>query len=500
MKASDCVITIIGLGPGAPCHVTKEASRALRLSSSLFVRTTKHPSVKSLLRNKTYKSFDSYYETFDTFEEVYENITNTLLKERLNGDVVYAVPGHPNIGEKVTKLLQEQLPKDELNIIPGLSFLDVALPLIKHDPCSGLFVLDALEIEQYNFPMPSPAIIMHLYSREVASLVKLHLLETFQPEYAVTVVCSAGIKGKERIETIPLYELDRLQCMDHLVTLYLPAVTNTQNRSISYNPQQSHMTETEKLWLELITIMDRLRDERGCPWDKEQTFQTLEPYLIEETYEVKRALEEETWEKLPEELGDLLLQIVFLSRIGKEEGLFTINDVVKTITDKLIRRHPHVFGDTNARTSEEVIRNWETIKKSEGNNNNVSIMNGIPESLPALHQADLLQKRAASVGFDWPEHNGALEKLKEELEELEAEVTKHSMLIEEEFGDLLFAAVNVARRLNLDSERALRKTIAKFKRRFFHIETKTAHSNRPLSSYTLSEMDALWNEAKSMEQ
>lgn len=495
MRANDYVITIVGLGPGAPEHITKEASRALRLSSSLFIRTEKHPSVKRLLRNKLYKSFDSYYEKFDTFEEVYENITNTLLEERLHGDVVYAVPGHPNVGEKVTKFLQERLQKDELKIVPGLSFLDVIFPLINCDPSNGLFILDALEIEQYKFPMPAPAIIMHLYSRQVASEVKLHLLKTFQPEYVVTVICSAGIKGKERVETIPLYELDRLPYIDHLATLFVPAFVNANNKTSL--PQTN---ETEKLWLELIAIMDRLRDEGGCPWDREQTFKTLEPYLIEEAYEVKDALEEETLDKLPEELGDLLLQIVFLSRIGKEEGLFTINDVVKAITDKLIRRHPHVFGDAEVSNSEEIIQNWEAIKKSEGNNNGASVIDGIPGSLPALHQADLLQKRAASVGFDWPEHNGALEKLKEELEELEAEVTKHSTFIEDEFGDLLFAAVNVARRLNLDSERALRKTIVKFKRRFRHIENKAAIMNRPLSSYTLNEMDAFWNEAKLIER
>lgn len=497
-------ITIVGLGPGAPEQITKEAFRVLRSSSNIFIRTVKHPSVKRLLRGKQYESFDYCYEQANSFEKVYETITDILTKKAETENIVYAVPGHPCIGEAVTKLLRKHLLPEELKIIPGLSFIDVVLPLVNCDPVNGLIIIDALEIEKFQFPAQLPAVIMHLYSKEVASCVKLHLLETMDPESMITVIRAAGVKGKEETYTIPLYELDRQSYIDHLVTLFVPppAAINTAFVSPTANGY----------WSRLISIMDTLREEGGCPWDREQTFKSLEPYLVEETYEVKRALEKESWEELPEELGDLLLQIVFLSRIAKEDKLFTINDVVDSIINKLIRRHPHVFKEKveesascgkvagTIATSEEVVRNWEAIKKTEGKGERSSVMDGVPESLPALHQADLIQQRARGVGFDWPEKEGAIDKLKEELSELEHEIRNNSDFIEDELGDFFFALVNVARRLNIDSERALRKTIAKFKNRFNYMETKVNSANRQLSSYTLSELDLFWNEAKELEQ
>lgn len=455
-----------------------------------------------------------------------------MTKKAETENIVYAVPGHPCIGEAVTKLLRKQLAPEELKIIPGLSFIDVVLPLVNCDPVNGLIIIDALEIEKFQFPAQHPAIIMHLYSKEVASCVKLHLLETMDPESMITVIRAAGVKGKEETYTIPLYELDRQSYIDHLVTLFVPvplqktAGSATPLRGPSAPPVAG--SSTNGYWSRLISIMDTLREEGGCPWDREQTFKSLEPYLVEETYEVKRALEKESWEELPEELGDLLLQIVFLSRIAKEDKLFTINDVVDSIINKLIRRHPHVFKEKveevvdpaafgrskippqvgaakggaaeTIATSEEVVRNWEAIKKAEGKGKRNSVMDGVPESLPALHQADLIQQRARGVGFDWPEKEGAIDKLKEELSELEHEIRNNSGFIEDEFGDFFFALVNVARRLNIDSERALRKTISKFKNRFNYMETKVNSANRQLSSYTLSELDLFWNEAKELEQ
>lgn len=499
-------ITIIGLGPGNPVHVTREAFKVLRSADNIFVRTIKHPSIKMLLRGKRFQSFDYIYENADTFEEVYEGIANSLINELNVSPLVYAVPGHPCVGEKVTNILLERLPKEKIKIVPGLSFLDVVLPLIGYDPVNGLFVFDALEIESINDPPQVPALIMHIYSREIAGQVKLHLLETIPPEQEVILIYSAGIKNKERVEFLPLHKIDHAANIDHLVTLFIPKETSASGTKTIPKANIAPGAKTmESSWQQLIKIMDILREDGGCPWDREQTWKTLEPYLIEEAYEVKKTLEEEAWDKLPLELGDLLLQIVFLSRLGKEEGQFTIEDVVSSITQKLMRRHPHVFGDKKKSTSidtgvklKDVVSHWEEIKLKEGKSE--SITDGIPDSLPALHQAELLQSRAAGVGFDWPEDAGAIEKLREELGELEKEIYCKSLFIEEELGDFLFALVNVSRRLNINSERALRKAIVKFKKRFKYIEETARRCNRTLSSYTLSEMDKLWDEAKEMEK
>lgn len=242
---------------------------------------------------------------------------------------------------------------------------------------------------------------------------------------------------------------------------------------------------------ELIAIMDRLLGEGGCPWDREQTHTSLARYLIEETYEVLEAIQDGDMNKLREELGDLLLQVVFHSALASREGSFQFDDVARAETHKMINRHPHVFGNMDLKTSDDVLNNWEQFKKQEGKNR---LLEGIPGFLPALMRAEKMQEKAARVGFDWPSVDGALEKFKEEVEELSRAQSVPEL--EEEMGDVFFALVNVARLKNIEPEQALQASNDKFNRRISFIEDQLKLGGQEFHDLTLKELDAIWDQAK----
>lgn len=257
--------------------------------------------------------------------------------------------------------------------------------------------------------------------------------------------------------------------------------------------------EAARLFERLMEIMTALR--AGCPWDRRQTPSTLKPYIIEEAYELLEAIEHRRPERIKEELGDLLMQIVFQAEIAREKGQFDIRDVIEGISEKMLSRHPHVFGTEELKTPEEVIERWQEHKKREGKLAE-SILEGVPSSLPALLRAEKIQKRASRVGFDWQEAGDAVKKLEEEVSELKRALIrrkkggKNKNALREEMGDILFSFVNISRLLGISPEDALRKTTGKFIRRFRYIERKAKKSGRRLDDMTLREMDALWEEAK----
>ncbi|MFL6447477.1 MAG: nucleoside triphosphate pyrophosphohydrolase [Bryobacteraceae bacterium] len=260
-----------------------------------------------------------------------------------------------------------------------------------------------------------------------------------------------------------------------------------------------------KKFSELVRLMARLRAPGGCPWDRKQTFDSIKPYTLEETYEVLDAIDSRDWAGLSEELGDLLLQPVFLAAIAEEEGVFTISDSLRAINEKLVRRHPHIFGDATAETAEDVKVRWDQIKAEEKAGTaqaaNASILDGTPRTLPALVEAHKISSRAADVGFEWPNVHGVLEKLVEEAKELtEAAHRQEGSEIEHEIGDLLFTLVNLARFYQVDPEQALRKTNARFRRRFAFIEQKIADRGGELASTRLEDMEELWQDAKKREK
>lgn len=250
---------------------------------------------------------------------------------------------------------------------------------------------------------------------------------------------------------------------------------------------------------ELIKIMEKLRSGRGCPWDREQTRASLKPYIIEEAYELFEAIEENDPEKIKEELGDLLFQIVFQCQIAKERAEFDMSGVIESIGRKMTARHPHVFGNAECRTPEEVVQQWEMLKKQEGKLRE-SILEGVPKAMSSLLRAHRLQKRAAQVGFDWKKVEDVLAKVDEEMNELKAALKSGNRKeMEDELGDIIFMLVNLSRFMKVNPEDAHRKTISKFIRRFRYIEMKAAEHDRKLSDMTLEEMDKLWDEAKEKE-
>ena len=249
----------------------------------------------------------------------------------------------------------------------------------------------------------------------------------------------------------------------------------------------------------LIEIMDRLRSPGGCPWDREQTFDTIKPYLLEETYEVMDSIDARDWEGLADELGDLLLQVVFFSQMAKEAGYFDVTDAIEAINSKLVRRHPHVFADGEAKTAEDVTRKWDEIKAGEkvSRPKPKGLLAGVPRSLPALMEARQIASRAAAVGFDWKNVDEVLDKLREELAELDGARQNGSLEgIQDEIGDLLFVIVNIARFLKVDPEQALRGTNAKFRRRFAHVEQGLEAQGKSPKEAPVEEMERLWQEAK----
>jgi tetrapyrrole methylase family protein/MazG family protein len=262
------------------------------------------------------------------------------------------------------------------------------------------------------------------------------------------------------------------------------------------------MEDAGKLFEELVEIIAKLRSEDGCPWDRQQTHDTLKPGLIEETYEAVDAIDERNNEKIEEELGDLLMQVLLNAQIAEDDGKFDIRGVMRKISDKLKRRHPHVFGDIRVRDTQEVLKNWEIIKSRERANMRTrkSLMDGIPSHLPELMKARKVQAKASRVGFDWEKAEDVLEKVEEEIEELKTSIsTSEPGRIEEEIGDILFSVVNLSRFLDVEPEEALRKTTAKFIRRFKRMEAQIAAQGKEITDYDLPGLDELWEAAKEME-
>ncbi|MGH9582539.1 MAG: nucleoside triphosphate pyrophosphohydrolase [Bryobacteraceae bacterium] len=256
---------------------------------------------------------------------------------------------------------------------------------------------------------------------------------------------------------------------------------------------------------ELVSVMARLRAPGGCPWDRKQTFDTIKPYLLEETYEVLDAIDRRDWKGLAEELGDLLLQPVFFAEMAAEQGLFTISDSLDAINEKLIRRHPHVFADASAETPEDVKQRWEEVKREEkaaaGEKPPASVLDSVPRNLPALMEAEKIGHKAAGIGFEWQNVAGVLEKLAEEAAELaEARDSQAREHIEHELGDLLFTVVNLARFLKVDPEQALRKTNGRFRNRFAHVENEIARSGATPAETSLERMEEFWQDAKRIER
>lgn len=480
-------IEILGLGAGDLEQLPMGIYKKLLHGNHIYLRTKEHPVVSELEKEgMNYISFDSVYEKHDQFEAVYQEIASTLLEKTQTEDVIYAVPGHPLVAEQTVQLLLERGPKEGIEIIigGGQSFIDAIFTALKIDPVEGFQLLDGTSLHSNQLNLSQHIMISQVYDQFVASEVKLTLMEKLPDDYEISIVTAAGSK-EEVIEKVPLFELDRNVSLNNLTSVYVPPVKDEQIMWKNFS--------------KLREIIAELRGPNGCPWDKEQTHESLKKYLIEETYEVIDAINSEDIDHLIEELGDVLLQVLLHAQIGEDDGYFSIDDVIEGLSTKMVRRHPHVFGDVQAENAEQVVQNWEEIKKQEKGEAPSSLLEGVSLSLPNLLRAYELQKKAAKVGFDWQEITPALEKVKEELNEFieELDGTKEGFIRAKlEFGDLLFAFVNVARFLKIHPEEALFETNEKFTRRFRYVEEKVKESGRTFEAHTLDELDKYWDEAK----
>ncbi len=480
-------ITIVGMGPGGKEYLTIQAIEALTASNNVYLRTDKHPVVEYLVeKGMRYQSFDQVYENAETFDETYQIIADKVMTLARTEEIVYAVPGNPFVAEKTVELIIGSYPNDLIKIVHGVSFIDAIITALKYDPVNGLDIVDGLKIEDETLNPKKDRLIIQVYNQTVASSVKLALMKRFDDDHEVIVVNAAGIESLERIESVPLFELDREpERFNHLTSLFVPA-------SIA----------SGYTFEDLQQIMLKLRSENGCPWDREQTHQSLTRYLVEEAYEVLDAVVNEDDEALVDELGDVLLQVVFHATIANEEGYFNMDDITNGICQKMIRRHPHVFGDVNVTGSDEVLVNWQAIKAKEKQTDKIfEAMNAVSTSTPSLIRSQKVQKIAANVGFDWQNVIDAIKKIDEELEEFKNEIEVADFdKLEEELGDLLMIISNVARHLKIDAEIALAKATDKFIRRFKFVEGKLAENNEVPNSDLLDKMDNLWGEAKKWEK
>ncbi|EOU1503434.1 nucleoside triphosphate pyrophosphohydrolase [Clostridium perfringens] len=483
------MLKIMGLGPGAYEALTIGALKELKNNKNIYFRTEKHPTVDFLKdEGIKFESYDHAYEKYDSFDDVYKYIAEDLItKIKDDEDLIYAVPGHPLVAEKSVINLIELCKENNIQyeVLPAVSFVDAMMEALQVDPIEGVKIIDAFDMKNQILDKRVGTIITQVYNNFIASEVKLRLLEGYEDDTEIIFVRAAGVEGLESIRKIPLYELDWQEDIDYLTSIYIPKDLGNK-----------------KDFQDLLDIIETLRNPGGCPWDREQTHESLKSALLEECYEVIDAIENEDEDALIEELGDVLLQVVFHASIGKEDGYFDIMDVIGGISNKMINRHPHVFGNEEVNTSEQVLVNWDEIKKAEkGIKTLTEEMQNIAKSLPATTRAYKVQKKAKKVGFDWDDVNCAMDKVKEELNEIkEVYNCEDKSIIEGEVGDLLFACINVARFLEVDGELALDKTIKKFIKRFSYIENEAIKNNKNLKDMTLEEMDKLWEEAKTSEK
>lgn len=472
-------LTIVGLGPGDEQYLTLGAIETLKNGDVVIARTLEHSAIPYLKRQGiVFENLDNLYNIAKDFDQAYQSMVEYVLGRLKQHDVVLALPGDPMIGERLSWELLKEASKWQLDIeiVPGIGEHNLIPANAGVSNVEGLKVLAAPALKDSYLDVRLPTVITEIGSQMIASETKLKLLRFYPPNLEISLM------GKSLL-SIELHELDMQDCYDHKTSIYIPALSMDEVEAYDFR----HLEE----------IVALLRSPDGCPWDREQTHESLKICLIEETYEVLDAIDRKDVDNLIEELGDLIFQVVFHSQIAKEHGEFDIVSVITGVCKKMIHRHPHIFGNVEVSGQKEVLENWEAIKSEEkGLTTYTQLLRDIPSNLPALMRAKKVQKKAGSVGFDWDRIEDVFDKLEEEVAELkEAYLEEDSDAALDELGDVLFATVNVARFLNVEPELALTSTIEKFIDRFEYIE-ENADGN--IESMSLEEMDKLWNRAKEL--
>lgn len=387
------------------------------------------------------------------------------------------------VAEKTVELLLgENL---DIEIISGMSFIEPVIEIVGRDPIDGLKIVDGSVFDSLNVDINVDMIITQVYNERIMSEVKIILSEIYGDNYTVWLIHNAGVNNHEKVLKIPVFELDHDPEIGALTSIFIPKIDKKDKKTFDFN--------------DIMGIMRLLRSNDGCPWDMEQTHESLRQSMIEEAYEVVDAIDNEDIDNLVEELGNVLLQVVFHSQIAYEEGDFNPIEVTSALGNKLILRHPHVFLQKNVENSEEVVYNWNEIKyKSKDLKTLTDKLKDIPR-FPALMASFKVQDKAAEIGFDWENIKGPIDKISEEFEEvIDAfkQYGKDDKRVEEEIGDLLFAVVNFSRFLDVNPEVALNRTVHKFIKRLEFMESRSNKMGKDLKDMTLEEMSILWNNAK----
>jgi tetrapyrrole methylase family protein/MazG family protein len=467
------VIVITGLGPGDLDRIPGPVRDILLdPQRTVIARTRHHPAAEQLAGVREVVFCDDLYESADAFEDVYTAIAERVLAAASSGPVVFAVPGSPMVGEfAVRKLLASNA---EIELIQAESFVDAVLNEVGYDPLDrGLQILNGHELPE-PLVLDKPTIIAHLDRPEILAEVAAGVDRVLPEGTLVRLFVGLGAADAVSAETVPS-EVD--------------AALAGFRTSMFIDAEPGGLVGA-------VHTMIRLREE--CPWDREQTHQSLMKNLVEESYELIEAVGrlpdgEPDWvayAAVEDELGDVLLQVLFHAVIARQAGAFDIDDVAEVMRQKLVRRHPHVFGDVEVGSAAEVKSNWDRIKEHERGSASESALDGVPSGVPALQRASKIQNRAAKVGFDWEEAAQVLPKVREELRELE-EVLDDPMHAGEELGDVLFSVVNLARHLGLDPEIALGQATDRFQARFRRMETEG-----PLDGLDLDGLNERWERAK----
>lgn len=490
------MIYILGLGSGSEKQLTLETIDILKDNTrKLYLRTEIHPAVSYLKNNNIkYESFDHLYENAESFEDIYSEAVEKIIEESKKSEITYVVPGNPVVAEKSVFLLLKRAREENIKtkVVSALSSLESIYSALEVDPLNGMLVMNAADLNPSRLNKNISILLVQVYAQHIASETKLALMEVYPDTYPIIVVKAAGIENQERIEEIPLYKLDRLNWIDHLTSVFIkPNQFPLPDEEIEI----SGNTQIERL----INIVSYLRSPDGCPWDKEQTPESIKKHIIEEAYEVVEAIETGDKELLKEELGDLLLQVALQAQMASETNIFDFEEVAEAISDKLWRRHPHVFGkDIEMSDGNEVKNLWEKLKNEEKDKNKEeSYLSGIPRALPSLLRAEKVQRKASSVGFDWESIGGVFDKLWEEQKELKAAFDKgNKEEIADELGDMFFSLINFARWSKIDPEEALTKSIEKFIKRFQIVENNIKSQGKKFDDFKIDELETLWQSAK----
>lgn len=466
------MLYLIGLGAGGAQELSENALNALRRARRVFLTHPDHPSARTL-----------QWAGIPTEpcppepEQAVATVVNAP-----EPTVALATPGHPLIANPLSATILQAAANQgrPVRLVPSRSFIEPVLEAVLFPAVAGLQVLDAHHLPHLRFDPAIPSLWFGIETPERLHAVQQQLLRFYPPELEAFLIHAPGDESLTEYRRLALHRLHQLPC-DAITYLLVPPCP----------PREQAYSGFEGL----VRVVAALRAPDGCPWDREQTHESLKPHLLEETYETLEAIDSGDPLALREELGDLLLQVLMHSQMASETGAFDIDGVVQYLTEKLISRHPHVFGEAHAETAEQVLKNWDKTKRAQKGRD--SVLEGVPRAMPALARAQEISKRAARVGFEWDSIYGVLDKLREEEAELRDAIESGDReRIASELGDLLFTVVNIARHAQVDAEDALRTMVDRFTRRFQWMEAEAARLNRPLESLSAEEWEALWQRAK----